>query len=463
MKRFLSWQLPAVLIVSVASVVGQTRVAAPAPLAGFWIGQLQGTPLHLELHLTRQGTTWHGVFTSVDQGGARFPATAISVKGTQVVIQAAEAGATFTATLAEGRLSGTWKQGGNSLALVLRRAHAAAAPAAPPRPQRPKPPFPYRSTGVTVSSMGGIKLAGTLTVPDGKGPFPAAILIGGSGPSNRNETVFGHNIFWVLADALSRHGLAVLRMDKRGIGQSGGDARTATLNDYAEDVDADLAFLRLQPKIDAQRIGLIGHSEGGAIAPMVASRHAGEVAFVILLAGPAMPGTQMIVDQVEALDAAHGLAVAEVAKAGAMEGVWARTIAAAPDAAAVPAALHEAVAQGKLPKGILREAGMAATPEYYGLMRLNPGRYLRQLRCPVLALDGSKDVQVPAAANIAALRAALAHDPHATIVELPGLNHLFQPAQTGLPNEYASIPITFAPSALHRIERWLAGVVGSKP
>ncbi|MGH9414257.1 MAG: alpha/beta fold hydrolase, partial [Terriglobales bacterium] len=178
----------------------------------------------------------------------------------------------------------------------------------------------------------------------------------------------------------------------------------------------------------------------------------------------ALPGTEMIVDQVRIIDQAAGLSPAAVAKAVSVEKIFVNTIASAPTRQAAPAALRRAVQGGKLPPSVLR-GGLAAagTGEYYSLLRFDAAPYLRQLRCPVLAVNGSKDTEVPAAENIPALRKALAHDPQATVVELPGLNHLFQPAKTGMLNEYATIPITFAPAALARVERWLAGVVGSKP
>ncbi len=450
-------------IVMVTSVTAQSTAAAAPQLAGWWEGTLHaGASLRLQLHVVRSGNGWKGTFTSLDQRNAKFPATSIALQGRQVTIAASEADAKFQATLSHDALTGTWSQGGGSLPLTLNRK---------PGPittdvtllQRPKPPFPYRSVDVTVTSFDGVKLAGTLTLPDGKGPFPAAILIAGSGPHGRDEDVLGHKIFWVIADALSRHGLAVLRMDKRGIGKSGGDYATATTLDFAHDTASTLAFLGNYPGIDAHEIGLIGHSEGGLIAPIVAAKHPPQVAFVVMLAGPALPGSAIIVDQVVAEMNGAGASAAEQAQVRRVETRFVDTVEDAPDAGAVPAALRKAVAQGELPQKTLRGIGPASSPWYYEFLKLNPAPYLQKLRCPVLALDGSKDTQVPAAVNVPALRKALANDPHATVVELPGLNHLFQPAKTGLSSEYASSPITFSPVALNRIEHWLAGVVGSKP
>lgn len=454
MIRILRWA-PILLGLMVVST------AAQSTLAGWWAGKPQGLPLRLELHISGHAGAWHAVMISVDQGGAKLPASSVALTGARLDVEFAAIGGAYQGTVQPGALEGTWSQGGRSWPLLLRRTTAPATTAVTLL-QRPQPPFPYKSVNVTVPSAGGIQLAGTLTVPEGRGPFPAAVLIAGSGPNNRNETVFGHNVFWVLADALSRHGLAVLRMDKRGVGQSGGNAATATMAAYAADTEAGIEFLRRQPEIDARKIGLIGHSEGGAIAPMVAARHPGQVAFVVMLAGPAIPGGALIVAQVEALNRAAGASAAEAAENGQIEAAFVRAVLTAPDPADVRASVEAAVKAGKLPASILAKVPVPFPSELYSLYQFDPAPYLRQLRCPVLALDGSKDTQVPAAVNIPALRSELANDPRATIVEAPGLNHLFQPAKTGAVSEYASSPITFAPAALDRIESWLAGVVGTQ-
>ncbi|MGH9415804.1 MAG: alpha/beta hydrolase family protein [Terriglobales bacterium] len=441
--------------------------AAPLPqierwVLGGWQGTLQPAPgvaLRLRLDFSQHPAGGLSAsLVSLDQGNSKQAASQVTITGGQVTVA-------FPAYSFEGMrgadgssINGQWKQSGQQWPLLLKRVAAAGqqpAPAVPPdRPQRPMPPFPYRSVNVTVPSVNGIKLAGTLTVPDGAGPFPAAILIAGSGPNNRNETVFGHNIFWVLADHLSRHGIAVLRMDKRGIGHSGGDAMTATTLDYVRDVEADLAFLRTQPPIAPLRIGLIGHSEGGLIAPVVAS--AKPVAFVVLMAGPGESGEDVIVDQVEAMAAASGAPQAQVAEAGVEEREILNVVRSAPTPAAVPAALRTSAASGKIPQGNYQSQMAAlASPWYHEFLSLDPTPYLQKLRCPVLAMIGSKDVQVPAATNLPKLRLALAQDARAEVVEMPGLNHLFQPASTGLPNEYATIPTTIAPAALERITAFI--------
>ena len=435
--------------------------AAPAPqLAGWWQGALQPAPaitLRLQLHVARGA---NGVLAaslkSIDQGGALVAASAVRQEGDQVVISFADLRANFTGRLAaDGQtLAGQWTQGAGQFPLTFHRASQPPPPLR--RPQEPRPPFPYRSEDVTVPSTGGIQLAGTLTLPPGAGPFPAAILIAGSGPQNRDEVVFGHKIFLVLADYLTRRGIAVLRMDKRGIGKSGGNAATATTSDYAQDVEADLNYLEKRPDMDARRIGLIGHSEGGLIAPMVASRRH-DVSYVVLMAGPGETGEDLLVSQVQALNAAAGGSPAFVLKAGRQERTVLDLVRSAPDAAAVPATLRAAEARGAIPDGNYQGQMRAlASPWFREFLSLDPAPYLQRLRCPVLAMIGSKDVQVPPAENLPRLRAALARDKRAEVVEMPGLNHLFQTASTGLPREYGSMDETIAPEALARIGDWIA-------
>jgi len=450
------------LVLMVAVLLAAACAQGPS-LPGWWLGTLApAVPLRIEMHVTQSSPKLEATFTSLDQGRAQFPASSVAVQGQQVAITAAAAHATFTGTLsADGStLTGTWSQGPGKFPLTFHR-EAGPLPVALNRPQEPKPPFPYQSLPATVPGPGGIHLAGTLTVPPGQGPFPAALLIAGSGPNNRNEDVFGHKIFLVLADNLTRHGFAVLRLDKRGVGQSTGDAATATTSDYAADAAAAFAWLRRQPEIDAARVGLIGHSEGGLIAPMVASQRP-SVAFVVLLAGQAERGEDLIVSQVEAINAASGAPPAAVAKIATTERAILDVVMAAPTDAAVPAALNAAAARGAIPKIPPAQVPGLDSPWYRAMLKTDPAPYLQALRCPVLALIGSKDVQVPPAANLPLLKADLAHDPHATVEELPGLNHLFQTATTGLPTEYAQIQETIAPAALTTMDHWLAHTVPAR-
>jgi uncharacterized protein len=331
------------------------------------------------------------------------------------------------------------------------------------RPQTPMPPFPYQAEDVAYANRKspGVDLAGTLTLPSGKGPFPAVVLITGSGAQDRDETLVGHKPFLLLADALTRRGVAVLRVDDRGVGGSTGASPSNTSADFATDVEAGVAFLRSRPDIDGRRIGLLGHSEGGVIGPMVAQKDP-SIAFVVMLAGPALPGREIIASQ------ARDLALASGATAEAAQSIYQlqdhilQAVIGAPDDAALVQRVNEVMrtaGQRPPPPAQLQALG---SPWYRYFITYDPAPALRSLKVPVLALVGSKDVQVPASANIPALKAALAGNRRAEVVELAGLNHLFQTAGSGSPAEYAAISETMAPSALGLIVDWVARTAKAK-
>jgi pimeloyl-ACP methyl ester carboxylesterase len=301
-----------------------------------------------------------------------------------------------------------------------------------------------------------VTLAGTLTQPNGPGPFPAAVMIAGSGPQNRDETVDGHRLFLVIADRLTRDGIAVLRYDKRGVGASKGDYANATQVDFAADAEAAFHWLIAQPGIAAAKVGLIGHSEGAEIAPTVANRNR-SVEFVVLLSAPALPGVETIVAQQRAI--ALAMATPD-AKADADSRLERKVLDAVRNSSTAEQAriASEAilVASGMPPAQAAPQARELASPWFRAFLDDDPAPALRQLRTPVLVVDGSKDLQVLPSMNLPIIRAALRPNPHATIVELPGLNHLLQPATTGAPQEYGTITITIAPAVLDLVSQWIA-------
>ncbi|MBI4954276.1 MAG: alpha/beta fold hydrolase [Myxococcales bacterium] len=338
-----------------------------------------------------------------------------------------------------------------------------------PRPQTPKPPFPYAARDVAYPNPAdGSTLAGTLTVPEGAGPHPAVLLVTGSGAQDRDETIFGHKPFWVLADHLGRHGVAVLRVDDRGIGKTTGDPTHATIETHATDVEAGLAFLATQPGIDPQRLGLVGHSEGGIIAAVVAARSKA-VAFVVSLAGTGLSGAEINPMQVEAILRAKGGMSEDGIRAivAAQRAIMKLLATDASDAeldAAVSAAFAaaEQYAPGALgskgtPAGRAAEVASLGSDWFRSFVKLDPASHWSRVTVPVLALVGDRDTQVPADPNLAAIAAVLAkagnHD--AETEKLPGLNHLFQRAQTGLVDEYATLEETFAPVALARVTSFI--------
>ncbi len=342
-----------------------------------------------------------------------------------------------------------------------------------PRPQHPTPPFPYLEREVEFTNKeDGAVFAGTLSLPEGDGPFAAALLITGSGSQDRDETIFGHKPFLVLADALTRQGLAVLRVDDRGSGKTKGDTKAATVELHATDAEAAVVFLAKQKEIDAARIGLIGHSEGGLIAAMVAARADNNIAFIVSLAGTGLPGTQINPLQVEALLRAKAVMSDEGVDAiVADQRALMKLVASDGSAEDIDAALEKAVqtALKFSPKEIQaagakhmqarlkRERASLLSPWFRSFLKLDPAPHWAKVTCPVLALIGDKDRQVPAKENFAAIDEALTssgHDSH-ELVTLADLNHLFQRAESGLVAEYAKIEHTFDEEALARVTSWV--------
>ncbi len=339
------------------------------------------------------------------------------------------------------------------------------------RPQTPTGPFPYRSEEVEYrNDPADVRLAGTLTLPAGEGPHPAVILISGSGPQDRDETIFEHKPFWVLADHLSRQGIAVLRVDDRGVGKSTGNLDASTSEDFAGDVLAGVAYLAGRAEVDGRRIGLIGHSEGGLIAPMAATR-SGQVAFVVLLAGPGVPGREILDHQGRLIAEKSGAGPELIEHDSRQRQRMFEILRSNPDDAAAAeqlvvfyrGQLDELPAAKKTQLGDLDKVARAqvagvATPWFRFFLDYDPRPTLRKVKVPVLVLSGEKDLQVDPEQNVPAIAKALkkARNRDVTVEVLPGLNHLFQTASRGTPDEYARIEETFDPVALERISSWIA-------
>jgi hypothetical protein len=466
-----------VALAAAALAVAHPAAAQDGRLVGGWGGALEVQALKLRLTLTVADSagTLTARFVSVDQDGSAFPAT-ITVNGDSVSFQVPQILARYRAVLV-GRdsLRGEWVQGAGTLPLTMVR--GADAGMVVRRPQLPQPPFPYREEQVAVQSVPGVRLAGTLTLPPGDGPHPAVVLVSGSGPQDRDETLLGHKPFLVLADYLTRRGIAVLRLDDRGVGASTGSFAAGTSEDFAQDAAAAVLWLRARPEVADDRVGIVGHSEGGLIAPLVASRTP-EVAFVVLLAGPGIPSAELLVMQGALISRAGGDADAEVQRTSALQREMFAAIAATADSAALHARMREIGArfqasltpeeraQGGLSDGAMNAAiNTLISPWYRWFLRYDPAPALRATRVPVLAINGSLDLQVPADENLAGIQRALVEGGNrdVTVETLPGLNHLFQTARTGAPSEYAEIEETFSPAALRRIGDWIVQRVGPRP
>ncbi|MBH8569901.1 alpha/beta fold hydrolase [Microvirga sp. STS02] len=446
----------AAALLSITSVHAQT--ARPS-LTGDWAGTLG--PLEFTAHLTDPAGGPRTATLDIPAQHAQGLVLQFTAPADSVYLRLRQPAAQFAGRRsADGqRLEGEWQQGLRSFPLTLSRATAGTAkPAAAPRPQTPQPPFPYQSAEVTFKNeKAGITLAGTYTLPADKGPFPAVVLLTGSGPEDRNETILGHQPFAVLADYLTRHGIAVLRFDDRGVGQSGGTLAGTTSADYTTDAQAALAWLRAQPGIRKNQVGVIGHSQGGTAAIGAAGQPAGPD-FLVLLAAPALPGDELIVQQSLALARLQTSDAAQLATTEKLQRTMTQIVQQNPDNAQARAKLL-AYYNGINPQLAAQaepQLAMLTSPDYRHLLADRPAQTLIKVKCPVLALGGSKDQQVPATANLAATTAGLktAGNRDVTTKELPGLNHLFQTAPTGNPAEYGTIEETFAPSALAVIGDW---------
>ncbi|HEY5106421.1 MAG TPA: alpha/beta fold hydrolase [Caulobacteraceae bacterium] len=439
-------------------------------LDGDWAGELQvgGRSLRLALHITTGPDGTKATVDSIDQSAFAMPVSSISRDGAKVRVEIKAIAGVYEGVLAAdgASMSGTWTQGGNSLPLNYTRQARGTPQAKLVRPQTPQPPFPYDEQKLSFESPGAhATLAGTLTVPRGPGSYPAVVLIAGSGPNDRDETIFGHKPFWVLADYLSRRGIAVLRYDKRGIGASSGDYAHASSLDFAADAAAAVAWLRGRPEINHAKIGLIGHSEGGIIAPIVADRDPA-IAFIVLLAGPGLNGEEILKLQGPLVERAAGAGPEKIAENQALNARLYAIVKSAKTQAEIEAKarplLAEAAAKAGLPSTALdAQAGAISSDWFRFFLTYDPLPALREVRCPVLALAGSKDLQVPAAENLPLLRQALAANPDATVEELPGLNHLFQIATTGGVGEYGASEQTLAPVVLETVTTWIEKRVGS--
>jgi dipeptidyl aminopeptidase/acylaminoacyl peptidase len=458
------------LLVAVVPLQAQDDPKMPR-LEGIWLGAIktEGVEIRLAFHVSAKDKQWTASFDVLEQQVKGVPVEKVSFKDGVVRFDLKGNVVFFEGTLSkEGTdIAGTFKQGDMAFPLTLKRVDKLPDLS---RPQDPKRPYPYLEEEVTYENKkAGIKLAGTLTLPKGKGPFPAVLLITGSGPQDRDETIFGHKPFLVIADYLTRQGIAVLRVDDRGVGGSTGNTSDSTTDDFAGDVLTGVEFLKGRADIDAKRIGLIGHSEGGIIGPLVASRSK-DVGFVIMLAGTGLPGHDILMRQRKLIMEAAGaskelveldqkyLAMAipiiekeeqvKVARERILEEIAAWKAKADPKDKQT---LEQIEQRAKL------DVAQLTTKWFRYFFSYDPAPALRKVQCPVLVLNGEKDLQVPCKANLNAIAAALKEGGNQdfTIKEFPNLNHLFQTCKTGSPSEYFTIQETIAPVVLETMAEWI--------
>lgn len=438
-------------------------------IEGAWQGALEvsGIEFRIVFKLS-QGP--EGILTatmdSPDQGAKDIPVDEVIFENDNLRLEIESDMIVFEGKVRDDGLSieGEWKQMGQSFPLVLKRVDEVVEVL---RPQEPKKPYPYQEEEVVYENKkAAVKLAGTLTIPGQEGPFPAVLLISGSGPQDRDETLLGHHPFLVLADHLTRLGIAVLRVDDRGVGKSGGDFTQATSEDFASDVLAGLEYLKSREEINPKQIGLIGHSEGGIIAPMVAVQSS-DVAFIILMAGTGLIGEEILYLQGELILRVGGASDEAIAKNRSLQEQMFTVVKEEKDNSVAERRLHAILQDAMSELSEEERKGAEATveaqiqwvlsPWFRHFLAYDPKPTLMKVKCPVLAINGEKDVQVPPRENLSAIEEALklAGNNKYTIKELPRLNHLFQTAQTGSLSEYARIEETISPTALKIMSDWI--------
>jgi pimeloyl-ACP methyl ester carboxylesterase len=460
-----------------------TPALAREHLAGdavLWTGTVElpdGSQLDFSLELEEDS----GTISIPMQHAQDVPLDHVSVTDKELKFAIQSAGAVWEMKVASDGQSavGVLKQGGELKTTMKRLAAGARVAKELVRPQEPKPPFPYEAIDVHFANAAAhATLAGTLTVPRGKGPFPCVVMVTGSGPQDRDEALAGHRPFLVIADYLTRHGIAVLRYDDRGTAKSTGTFSGATSDDFAEDALAAVEFLKSRPEVDPKKIGILGHSEGGLIAPMCAAGSK-DVAFIVLLAGTGISGAELIPIQSKLISIAQGMPVDQAALqakesaeifamvvAGKSEAeVKARVRAAilrelelSPEAQAFPREEREK----KADELVAQQSAELLDPWFKRFLVIDPRESLKKVTCPVLAVNGEKDLQVPPKENLPQIEKALKDggNKDVKVIEFTGLNHLFQTCKTGAPSEYGVIEETFSPAALEVVTSWIRNRTG---
>lgn len=439
-------------------------------ITGKWNGLLKfpGGQLRLSVNIDKTGSGYTATMDSPDQGATGIPVKTIFYENNILAFSIPEAKIDYRGTLENTTIKGTFTQNSTPFPLEFGRGEVEVAKVN--RPQEPVKPYPYHEEEVTFKNeKAGITLAGTLTLPKKQGSFPAVILISGSGPQNRDEEVMDHKPFLVLADHLTRQGIAVLRYDDRGIGASQGDFAGATSADFASDAEAAFNYLKTRSEINKKKIGFAGHSEGGTIAPMVAAGH-DDVAFVVLMAGTALPGDEVLMLQNYLIGKAAGMPEEELTKLANINRKVYDIIKQENNQDALREKLREVInremkplfisngiPQDQVNQYIDSQITEMTTPWFTYIIRYNPGPALEKVKCPILAINGEKDLQVAPAANLDAVKRAAqkSGNKKVTVKQMPGLNHLFQECTTGAVEEYAVIEQTMSPAALNEISGWI--------
>ena len=440
-------------------------------IIGTWHGLLDvGQKLRLDIHISKNGDSYSGKLDSPDQGAKDIPATKVEFSNNTLVFEVKNLGVSYSGVLIKDSIDGTFKQGGFSTKLLLSRSEVLIKKAN--RPQDPKGPFDYQEEEVSFENkVEKFNLTGTLTYPKGEGPFPAVILVSGSGPQDRNEEILGHKPFWVIADYLTKQGFAVLRYDDRGTAKSKGDFSTATSVELSQDAESALDFLKENPKINAAKICITGHSEGAMIAVMLAARRK-DIHSITLLAGPGIQGGELLLLQQYLINKANGVPEKSNKAMQRYNRKIYEIIQEQKSLSDAKPILEKKIRKtlkntkdGELQgypskESLIQESiNTVCNPWMFYFIKYNPKTDLENVNCHVLALNGSKDLQVPPKENLGAMKQFIPKSDKSQIFkELPNLNHLFQECETGNPMEYGKIEQTIQPEVLKIMSDWLKSI-----
>ena len=432
-----------------------------AQIEGYWKGEIDLSVQKLETAFDIKAIEngYSATFDVPAQGAFDIPVDEVSFQNGQLQLKMNAMDASYSGTLKDSSIEGNFTQRGMTFPLNLAKAEKKEQKKA--RPQDPLPPFKYHIEEVTfVNEKEGNSLVGTLTIPEGKGPFPAMVLVSGSGQQDRDEELMNHRPFWVIADYCALHGIAVLRYDDRGVGGSTGEVKNATSMDFSYDAEAAFDYLRNRKEINASKVGILGHSEGGVINFMVSARRP-EVAFLVSLAGPAVNGIEVLKEQQAAILRASGMSEEMVQFSGNANAQMYDIIEASSNREEADSLLRQLLKGWGYNEELTEQTVSQLTmPWMYYFLRYDPTEAIVKTNCPALLLNGSKDLQVIASQNLPGYEKIIAEHgkTNLTLRELPDLNHLFQHCETGSPNEYFEIEETISSEVLEMIVGFVKGI-----
>jgi hypothetical protein len=441
-------------------------------ITGSWFGAatIQGVKLRIVFHIEQVNDVHSATMDSPDQGVKGIPVNNVRYENDSLTLSINNIGFVYKGLVKEESIAGKVTQNGMELPMILTREEDNLK-----RPQEPMAPFPYISEEISFKNEGaGINLSGTLTLPSVEGKFPVVVLINGSGPQNRNSEILGHKPFLVLSDHLTKNGIAVLRYDERGVGKSEGNYGLSTSKDFAMDVSAAVAYLKTRKEINQDQIGLIGHSEGGMIAPMVAANKSNNISYMVLMAAPGLPIDELMLLQTQAVMKSSGLPEAQIQKNNSLNERAYALVKNAKTQALLNADLMQLFGsyydqnvgitddhnEVKI-KFIKQQMQSLSSPWFQYFIKYNPQVNLAKVKCPVLALNGGEDLQVTPDENLEAIENALKTGANSSyeVRLLSGLNHLFQECNTCTIGEYAKIEQTLSPVLLNEVTAWIKSQV----